>query len=405
MARARSLNLAGRRVAAALDAAAPAAPAAQLDARVEALRQLRRQRAARAQRVRRASAVVVVLAACLAATLFVFTRPRDLTFTIDGRGGELGAWVAAPSDAPARFAFSDGSTLELHPSGRARVADVSDNGARVLLEDGTLSARVRHLERTSWTIAAGPFEIHVIGTTFDAAWSTADEALTITMVEGKVEVTGACLDGPRPIQGTEALRLSCRGVAAPIAPSASAPASTAESAAASAQPPLPSASVESPSASSPALASPSWRALAKQGAYSDAFALAEREGAFERAAAGPVSEALELAEVARLAAKADVARRLYLSIRARDPGGDAAALAAFQLGRMSFGAGGAAAESWFSTYLAERPNGPLAASALGRILELQYKGGQGHVKDTARLYLERFPSGAHAALARSILES
>lgn len=401
MAGARSLKVAGRRVAAALDGAARPLSTSDLDTRVEGLRQLRRQKAARDRKVRRGAAVLTALAACLAIGLFLFARPRDLTFTIDGRGGEMGAWIAAPPDAPAMISFSDGSTLEVRPSGRVRVADVDGKGARVLLEDGTLSAKVTHKSDTSWTITAGPFEVHVVGTTFDADWSASKEVLTITMIEGRVEVSGACLDGRRPIQGTEALRLSCRGVTGPVVASEAAPPPSAVAIAPSV--PLPETTALAPSVSSVAVAPPSWRALAKKGSYADAYALAEREGAFERAADGS-GDAQELAELARLAGHSDVARRLYQGIRSGSPGTDAASLAAFQLGRMSFGADGGGAERWFSTYLAERPNGALAAEALGRILELQHRGGRPAAKDTAQRYLDRYPNGAHAALARSILE-
>jgi hypothetical protein len=399
MAGARGLKVAGRRVAVALDGAARPLSTSDLDTRVDALRQLRRQKAARDRKVRRGAALLTALAACLSLALFLFARPRDLTFTIDGRSGDTGAWIAAPADAPATIAFSDGSRLEVRPSGRVRVADVDGKGARVLLEDGTLSARVIHESDTSWTITAGPFEVHVVGTTFDADWSASREVLTITMIEGRVEVSGACLDARRSIQGTEALRLSCRGVTGPVV-AAEAPTPPAALTITSSVP-LPDAPTQAPSPSSVAVAAPSWRALAKKGSYDNAYALAEREGAFERAADGS-GDAQELAELARLAGHPEVARRLYQGIRAGSPGTDAASLAAFQLGRMSFDSGGA--ERWFSTYLAERPNGALAAEALGRILELQQRGGNPGAKDTARRYLDRHPNGGHAALARSIVE-
>ena len=57
---------------------------------------------------------------------------------------------------------------------------------------------------------------------------------------------------------------------------------------------------------------------------------------------------------------------------------------------------------WFETYLRERPRGPLAEQALGRILELEQHGASGAA--AARRYLTRFPRGAYAALARRVLD-
>ncbi len=68
------------------------------------------------------------------------------------------------------------------------------------------------------------------------------------------------------------------------------------------------------------------------------------------------------------------------------------------------GGGSPEAERWLSLYLAERPNGALAAEALGRILEIEHRAGRPSASSTAKRYLERFPNGAHAALARSIVE-
>lgn len=403
MGRAGSLKLAGRRVAAAIEQSLAAAPAVSETCRLEGLRQLREERRTRRRMRTRRGALALLLAACLGVALLVITRPRDLSFTIDGVPAEAGRWVAAPADGEVRLAFSDGSTLALQPAGRARIAALRETGADVALEDGTLSVRVVHRERTSWRISAGPFDVHVIGTSFDASWSSAEESLTIDMSEGRVEVTGACLDGARPIEGHESLRLSCRGVVAkPAAVTAALTSSTAMVEPASSLPAAASARRAAAPSGSLQLTPPGWRELSRKGEYESAFALAEREGAFGRVGSASLAELQELAELARLAGHADVARRLYLAVRDKAAGSDAAALAAFQIGRMS---GGAAAERWFRVYLAERPSGPLAAEAMGRVLEAEHHSGRPSARDTAQRYLSQFPNGAHAALARSIIGS
>lgn len=404
MASARAMKLAGQRVSAVIERAAAKTPATDVERRLEGLRQLREERSRQRRRDQRRVAVIGLLAACMGLAMFLLTRPRDLSFNIDGVEAEAGKWVAAPADDEVTLAFSDGSTLVLHPTGRARVAALRERGADVLLEDGTLSARVVHREETSWRISAGPFDVHVVGTAFDASWSSADETLTIVMSEGRVEVTGACLDAPKPVQLQESVRLSCRDVVRPTAAiSQSAPGVASVGAALSGVPSVvPSVARTSVTPSgSLQLSSPSWRELSKKGEYESAFALAEREGAFTRAGSASIGELQELAELARLAGHGEVARRLYLTLREKAGGSDAAALAAFQLGRMG---GGADAERWFRVYLAERPNGALAAEALGRILELENQSGRASARDTAQRYLNQFPRGAHAALARSILQ-
>lgn len=399
MANARAMKLAGQRVSAVIERATAESSPIGMDTRLESLRRMREERGARRRRGQRRIAVIGLLAACLGIALFILTRPRDLSFNIDGVQAEAGKWVAAPADADVTLAFSDGSSLVLHPAGRARVAALRETGADVLLEDGTLSARVVHREETSWRISAGPFDVHVVGTAFDASWSSADETLTIVMSEGRVEVTGACLDAPKPVQLQESVRLSCRGVVA--SPVVTAPIEQASASVAVPAPPsISSSAARASAAPSGSLQAPGWRELSKKGEYESAFALAEREGAFTRTGSASVGELQELAELARLAGHGDVARRLYLTLREKSAGSDAAALAAFQLGRMG---GGGEGERWFRVYLTERPNGALAAEALGRILELEHRSGRATARDTAQRYLSQFPHGAHAALARSIL--
>ncbi|MFT3772482.1 MAG: hypothetical protein QM820_44375 [Minicystis sp.] len=74
------------------------------------------------------------------------------------------------------------------------------------------------------------------------------------------------------------------------------------------------------------------------------------------------------------------------------------------LGKIAADQQGAAGEAvrWFETYLSEEPGGALAEQALGRILELR-KGEGDAARAVAERYLARYPNGAHAALARSLI--
>ena len=88
----------------------------------------------------------------------------------------------------------------------------------------------------------------------------------------------------------------------------------------------------------------------------------------------------------------------------RFPASPDAKAAAFLLGRMSQDGGDArTAITWFTRYLAEAPGGPFTAEALGRkLVAVRNVDGIERAKPLAREYLERFPTGAHAAVAGEI---
>lgn len=386
MAKVQTLRSAGRRVAMTLDAALVDRERVSIEERLGSIRALTKERNDTRRRLR----VAMLAAAVVVATVIVVVmrRPSELTFSIAGAAGRAGEWVAATSE-PVAMEFSDGTRITLAEDARARVIEVSAHGARIALERGRLTAEVVHRAEARWAIVAGPFVVHVVGTHFDADWDAALEALTVKLFEGRVEITGACLSEARPVSVGESVRLSCRQVAPPTeAPPSTAPA------------PSTAAVARSP------IKTPSWRELFRRADYRAAFEAAEREGIDVIAARAGAGELLELADLARLAKRPDVAQRQYLAIRNRFGREEQAATAAFHLGRMSFTVAPAEAERWFSTYLAERPAGAFAAEAMGRLLEIQHRAGNREAaKKTAERYLTAFPNGGHAALARSILGS
>jgi transmembrane sensor len=114
---------------------------------------------------------------------------------------------------------------------------------------------------------------------------------------------------------------------------------------------------------------------------------------------------LLLGDTARLSGHAADARRAYAEVRNRFPGSAEAAQAAFALGRLALRSDEdrAAAERWFETNLRERPNGPMAGVALGRLLELRLaRGDRAGAEAAARDYLRRFPDGPYAPAARKL---
>ena len=93
-----------------------------------------------------------------------------------------------------------------------------------------------------------------------------------------------------------------------------------------------------------------------------------------------------------------------LAQRTRFAGTPRAKEAAFLLGRMAESADGAAALGWYERYLAEAPDGAFAAEAMGRDMIVTNRVfGVDRARPLAEKYVKRWPTGAHAQLARSIL--
>ncbi|HMR04142.1 MAG TPA: FecR domain-containing protein [Polyangiaceae bacterium] len=367
----------------------------------------------------------VVAAACV--LLWWGARPAaPISVARGGQPVEPGAWVQSTATAET-LSFSDGTQVQLQPQTALRVLSLSAVGASLALERGTLHATVVHRDDTRWLVAAGPFEVHVTGTEFDASYDPARQVLDVQMFEGSVRVTGSCLKEPALLSDQQRASFRCQSgsAAAPeateakAAPSLAAPAEHATAANASAKDapakdtlrpagPESAGKASETSAAAPSTTAPAtedWRALARDGHFKAALAAAEARGFAALCASESAPALLELGNAARLAGNAVRASEAYLAVRGRFGGSGAATNAAFQLGRLSFdGAGNyAVAERWFRAYLTEAPGGALAQEALGRVMECQQRTGQrSAAEQTAAQYLARFPGGAHANLARSL---
>jgi hypothetical protein len=319
------------------------------------------------------------------------------------------------------------------------------DGAEVFLEQGRLEAHVVHTPSTLWLVHAGPYRVRVTGTRFAVVWLAA--RLDVSLFEGSVVIDGAMLGAGVPLHAGQRLSVD-RGVvrtdplaaddaagatsAALVAPAAPAvsPPGTAEIApapggplpmgapaggAATAHPgAVASHSVDTPPAASENETAPArtravddsdWIALAKHGAYAEAFSAARRAGWSRLCHRLDAHRLLTLGDVARYAGARGRARVAFEALVKRFPRDPLAADAVFSLGRLAFEAEQSdRAARWFRRYVDDWPHGPLADQAVGRLVECAI-----HMHDTeaargaARAYLARAPRGPHAQLARQIL--
>jgi hypothetical protein len=305
------------------------------------------------------------------------------------------------------------------------VEERSSNGARVLLERGRTRVSVVHRDDSSWSFAAGPFEVKVTGTRFDLAWDPARESIDLTLSEGSVEVRGPFADAPIAVRAGQRFHadMSSRsmtvvdgdGSAAAKVPTASAPVAPAATGAAPA-PTVPAVSAvpdkvvrEPAPAAASATAAPreSWTKLVAGGHFETVIRLAtDRDtGGCVRSCGAPDLRAL--ADAARYTGRTDLAQQALLGLRDRFRGSGEERSAAFLLGRVEESRGAMArAQSWYETYLRERPSGELAAEALaGRMRAVSATSGRKAASPLAREYLSRYPNGVHAEAARAILDA
>lgn len=384
---------------------------------------------------RRRAALVLATACVLCAVLVAFAvrRPTSaLSFAVGTppTPGLVGEWIAASNDAPSVVRFSEGTSLTLAPSAKLRITETSAHGAGVLLEQGSVEASVVHTGAdTQWALRAGPFDVRVTGTRFEAAWDPIDETFELTMREGAVVVRGPVLSSERTLIAGEHLRISVRDhvlalqTSQPNAPaSAAAPAVSVALALAAPRDPaavptvLSSASASAnavattaPRAAATGLDSPSkaadlepgWRDLAAAGKYKQAFEATEHVGFVREVERVSSTDISTLVDIARFAGRPALAREALLAQRRRF---GARGRSAFLIGKTAADQQGNAAEGvrWFEIYLSEEPGGALAEQALGRIMELAKKD-SGAARSAAERYVARYPGGSYTVMARSIL--
>jgi len=360
-------------------------------------------------------------AAFAVAFLVLRTGRKDLHFEVAGRAGQAGASVTAVAGTPLPLQFSDGSKLVFQPGAQARVSRLTDNGAELLLEAGLLLADVRHTGEAHWSVSAGPFKVIVTGTRFAAEWAPATRKLSVEMFEGSVLVEGPSLGAGLALRAGETLEVGASSLAVVTRTVKAAAAVTSGPPAASEPGPVPTGAAEGPGPSLTARLPPeepaqaleampqrplsTWTDLAGAGRYVEALKAAEREGFPRLCADLDAEQLLALGDAARYASSPSRSRQAFQALVRRFPRDQRSHDARFALGRLESAAGDPkAAARWFERYLTSTRQPPLAEEAAGRLVEIY-----AHVGDTqaaaraAHAYLERYPGGPRAGLARKVL--
>jgi TolA-binding protein len=280
--------------------------------------------------------------------------------------------------------------------------------------DGSIDVLVKPHKDSSWRFDAGPFSILVKGTAFRLGFEAAQGRLDLQMKTGAVEVRGPRRDRVLSLRGGERVELFA-------SPRREAPAAAPVQVTTPSPPAAPPESLQASWTAGKRAAhggpgrlatregashSVSWSDLLAKGNFSAVVQDAERRGLDVTLARGSALDLTTLADAARYTRKYETARQALLALRARFAGSDRAKDAAFFLGRLSEvgPASSDAALTWYDTYLAEAGRGPYASEALGRKLTLLARRDHELAYRTARTYLQRFPQGNQAELARSIVE-
>jgi hypothetical protein len=346
--------------------------------------------------------------AAAAAFALVWLGPlgSKIQFTI-GQGHDTGMenrWIGAEHAAAVPLQFSDGTAIDLLPGTRARVSSLNRLGANLNLETGHLRARVVHKRFADWTIGAGPYTVHVIGTEFDVDWNPDTEELEVDVHRGLVKVAGPALSDDQSVSAKQRLKVALRNRHAMLSPldAESEPRADLPRSDPALEPPSSEDDVSTGTRDRSPDAASQWIAFAKRGDYRRAFEIVQRAG-FENVmqSCGP-DELLSLWDVARVGGQPSRAVEVLQYARKRYPRSVAASTAAYHLGLAAFEQNGAYRDAarWFDAYLRERPSGPLAAEAMGRLMESYERlGRREKAEATARKYMNAYPNGAHRDVA------
>lgn len=384
-----------------------------------------------------------VLAFAVVATgifFLIVIRPWDLSAPGDdapAANSVTGKWLNANA-AEQHVAFGDRSKVILKKGSSARVISEDGHHVHFLLEKGEADVSVVHYTDTEWTLDCGPYRVDVIGTRFHLRWDPTLEVFQLALEAGSVKISGPMVESGRRISRKETFTANVAAGnftvqsnerneirALPDNALDSAPAATPLDLDTGSASTIPEETIKnsgrvrqphdkrkkSPGAiasGKPLSANTlTWQEMNRAGQFDEVVRDARAIGVSVAFREKPTAELMALGDAARLRKEWQLAHDSYLALRKREPGSRNAATAAFSIGRIAFDAQRdyLTAARWLETYLKEAPSGRLAREALGRLMEARQKSGNmDGARATAESYLQKYPSGPYAELARRLLD-
>ncbi len=291
---------------------------------------------------------------CAAAALALWLSwPSPLTFEVEARNqASASSSVVVAEDEPLTVRFSDGSTIVLQPGTQVRVGEQRVDGVDLVLEHGIVDANLE--PGGAWTLVAGSHTLQLRAGVSRIEWTPEGDRLIVA--DGPIEMLA--LAEPAEIE-VEAGSVEPLAEAPPPEPAVVAPTPRKRT-------PRVRTAERSEGPTGSAEPRDDWRALARRGAHREALAEAEAAGFSGLCESLGADVLLELADTARYARKSARAREALSALRRRFPNTEAAATAAFDLGRLAT-PNTAGCARWFRAYLDERPQGSMADAARQRL--------------------------------------
>ncbi len=352
---------------------------------------------------------------------------KAVAFKVEGADLSNPNYVVAPVESPAKMMFTDGSSVELAPTARLRVQQLTANGATIVLERGRAITNVVHRSATNWKLLAGPFEITVVGTRFQTDWDPASESLTVDLYQGSLQIDGQRSGESAVLQKGQRFRAAGHKTSWSISPinetreasnvtnkantatsSTDAPPSPKKASVASVTPGALAASPAKISATPAAPPRPvqfDWATAMSKGDFSRVVSEAETRGIAACLDQCSVSDVRYLADAARYTRRFELAEQALGTLRRRSPG--EAPAAAYLLGALNESQGRSmAALRWYEQCVAEAPTGRVVSEAqAGRLRMLIATNQLDAAKAAARQYLVDYPRGVGVSTAHKLLDN
>jgi tetratricopeptide (TPR) repeat protein len=258
--------------------------------------------------------------------------------------------------------------------------------------------------------------VKVIGTRFTSTWDPKTSEVAIELHEGAVQILGQGISEVVELKAGQRFDASGEGHwkvsegagEADIAGEAENAANTdsSDTSLPATEEPTPEDSLQ-PEPDKAVVAAPhrqvSWNTLIAEGKFDNVLTLARARGLDSCLRSCATADLRALSDAARYKGNSNLAQKALLRLREVAPG--ERARAGYLLGSLAEAGGRtASALSWYGRYVSEAPGGPLNSEArTGRMRCLAELGRKSEAKKAAVQYLDMYPQGVGAKVARRIL--